>query len=127
MEWVYPILLWANSTLGLMSFYVTGTRNQKGRSCLTVSRLPELPVLNPRRLSPQQLAGAEAIYNRFKDKEFKQPNLADCDQTRKELDEALLGELLGHSQHVLDRLAIIRQQWCNEPHLRSKRREAGAN
>lgn len=127
MEWVYPVLLWCNSTLGLMAFYITGTRNQRGRSCLTVSRLPELPVLDPRQLSPSKLADAEAIYNRLKDKEFKQPNLADCDPTRKELDEALLGELLGHSQSVLDRLAIIREQWCNEPHLRSRRRESGAN
>ena len=128
MEWVYPVLLWCNSTLGLMAFYITGTRNQKGRSSLTVSRLPELPVLDPRRLSSRQLADAEAIYNRLKDKEFKQPNLADTDPTRQELDEALLGELLGHPQPVLDRLAVIREQWCSEPHLRSgRRRRTGAN
>lgn len=123
MEWVYPVLLWANSTLGLMSFYITGTRNQKGRSCLTVSRLPELPVLDPRQLSPQQLAASEDIFNRIKDKKFMQANMADQDPTRRELDETLLCELLGHPPpKVLDRLEVIREQWCNEPHLHSGRR-----
>ena len=123
MEWVYPILLWANSTLGLMSFYITGTRNQKGRSNLTVSRLPELLVLDPRKLSPEQLKTAKEIFNRLKDKEFMQANIADYDPTRQELDKALLCELLGHSQEILDRLEIIRSQWCNEPHLYSRRRD----
>ena len=122
MEWVYPVLLWANSTLGLMSFYITGTRNQKGRSCLTVSRLPELPVLDPRQLSRQQLAASEDIFNRIKGREFQQANMADQDPTRRELDKILLCELLGHPQKVLDRLEIIREQWCNEPHLHSGRR-----
>lgn len=124
MEWVYPVLLWANSTLGLMSFYITGTRNQKGRSRLTVSRLPELPVLDPRQLSRQQLAASEDIFNRLKDKEFQQANMADQDPTRRELDETLLCELLGHPPpKVLDRLEVIREQWCNEPHLHSGRRD----
>ena len=123
MEWVYPVLLWANSTLGLMSFYITGTRNQQGRSCLTVSRLPELPVLDPRQLSLQQLALSEDIFNRIKDREFQQANMADQDPTRQELDKILLCELLGHPPpQVLDRLEIIREQWCNEPHLHSGRR-----
>ena len=123
MEWVYPVLLWANSTLGLMSFYITGTRNQKGRSSITVSRLPELLVLDPRKLSREQLSKAKEIYNRLKDKEFMPANMADCDPTRQELDKALICELLGHSQEVLDRLEIVREQWCNEPHLYSKRRD----
>ena len=123
MEWAYPVLLWCNSTLGMMAFYITGTRNQKGRSCLTVSRLREIPVLDPRRLSVQQIADAEALYDRFKDKQFKRSNLADIDPARIELDEALLGELLGHPQPVLDRLAVIRRQWCEEPHLRSGARD----
>lgn len=116
------MLLWANSTLGLMSFYITGTRNQKGRSCLTVSRLPELPVLDPRQLSRQQLAASEDIFNRLKDREFMQANMADQDPTRQELDKILLCDLLGHPQKVLDRLEIIREQWCSEPHLHSGRR-----
>ena len=122
MEWVYPVLLWANSTLGLMSFYITGTRNQKGRSSITVSRLPELLVLDPRKLSEEQLSKAENIFKQLKDKEFMAANMADRDPTRQELDKAIICELLGHPKEVLERLEIIREQWCNEPHLHSKKR-----
>jgi len=119
MEWVYPVLLWSNSTLGLMSFYIQGTRNQKGRSRLTISRLPELLVLDPRQLTDRQLRLAEKIFNRFKNKEFQPANMADRDSIRQELDEALLSELLGHDKTVMKELETARSQWCNEPHLRS--------
>jgi len=122
MNWVYPVLLWANSTLGLMTFFIQGTRNQKGRSRLTVSRLPSLLVLDPRQLTGQQLRLAEEIFNRFKIKEFRPANMADQDLTRQELDEVLLIELLGHNQSVVKELEIARNQWCNEPHLHSGRR-----
>jgi len=78
-----------------------------------------LLVLDPRQLSETQLETAKAIFDRFETKEFKPANLADKDPVRQELDEAMLCELLGHGQSVLDELDTIRAQWCNEPHLRS--------
>jgi len=122
MEWVYPVLLWANSTLGLMSFYIQGTRNQQGRSRLTISRLPELLVLDPRQLTDRQLRLAEKIFNRFENKTFKPANMADRDPIRQKLDKALLSELLGHDQSVMEELKTARNQWCNEPHLHSSKR-----
>ena len=123
MEWVYPVLLWSNSTLGLMAFYITGTRNQKGRSSITLSRLPELLVLDPRKLSEEQLSKAENIFKRLKDKEFMPANMSDRDPTRQELDKAVICELLGYPKEVLERLEILREQWCNEPHLYSQQRQ----
>ncbi len=122
MNWVYPVLLWANSTLGLMTFFIQGTRNQKGRSNLTISRLPKLLVLDPRQLTDQQLRLAKDIYHRFENKTFKPANMADQDPVRQKLDEALLSELVGHDQSVMEELETARNQWCNEPHLRSGNR-----
>lgn len=112
------MVLWANTTLGLMSFYITGSRTQAGRSRITISRLPELPVLDVRELDPQQLRLAETIFDRFRGREFMPANQAHQDQARHALDQAVLAELLKFDQDVLDRVAILRDQWCREPHLR---------
>ena len=117
-EWIYPVVLWANTTFGLMSFYLTGTRTQKRRSTLTVTRLEELPVLDPRYLNSDQLRMAETIFNRFRGREFMPANMVYQDLTRRDLDEAVLTQLLGFDQEVLDRVKVVRDRWCREPHLR---------
>ena len=117
MEWVYPVVLWANTTLGLMSFYFTGTRTQKRRSNLTITRLRELPVIDPRLLSPNQLKLAETIFHRFQGREFMPANMASQDLTRRHLDQAVLIELLELDLEVMYRVDVIRDQWCREPHL----------
>ena len=117
-EWIYPMVLWANTTLGLMIFYITGSRTQAGRSRLTISRLPELPVLDVRKLNPHQLRLAETIFGRFRHREFMPANQAHQDQARHALDQSVLTELLNLDQEVLERVAILRDQWSREPHLR---------
>ena len=116
-EWLYPVVLWANSTLGLMSYYIIGTRTQKRRSTITISRLPELPVLDVRRLSPDQLSLAKTIFHRFQGREFMPANMANQDLTRQDFDQAVLIELLELDLEVLKRVEVIRDQWCREPHL----------
>ena len=54
-RWEIPRLLWANSTLGLLSFWWIGARQQQGRAILTISKLPALTVLDPRNLTAVQL------------------------------------------------------------------------
>ena len=100
-----------------MGFYIIGTRNQQGRSRLTISRLPELPVLDVRQLRPEQLSLAEAIFHRFQGREFMPANMANQDLTRQDLDQAVLIELLELDLEALKRVEIIRDQWCHEPHL----------
>ena len=118
MEWVYPVLLWCNTTLGLMSFYFTGTRTQKRRSNITITRLQYLPVLDAKQLSLDQLSMAKTIFSRFQHREFMPANMANQDLTRQALDQAVLIDLLQLDLEVLERVAIIRDRWCQEPHLR---------
>ena len=117
MDWVYPVLLWANTTLGLMSFYLLGSRTQAGRSRITITRLPELLTLDVRALNPDQLSMAEAIFFRFQHRDFMPANMAYQDLTRQALDQAVLVDLLGLDGPLLERVAVIRDQWCREPHL----------
>lgn len=109
------MLLWANSTLGMILFWFIGSRQQTGRSNLTITRLPDLSVLDPRELSEKQIQEAEKIFEEFRDREFLPANEAYRDKTRKELDEAVLVRLLGLDSTVLEWLDVLRDQWCREP------------
>ena len=114
-EWTTPLVLWSNTTLGLLAFWWVGTRQQQGRACLTITQLPRLTVLDPRSLSQEQLAQAEAIFERFKEKEFLPANEAYRDDARQALDRAILIDLLHLPEAALEPLAILRDQWCAEP------------
>ena len=115
LEWVYPVLLWANTTIGLILFWVMGSRQHSGRASLSISRLPELPVLDPRKLNVEQLGQAETIFEEFKNREFLPANEAYRDLTRQDLDVAVLIRLLGLDNDVLEWLDVLRDQWCREP------------
>ena len=113
-----PLLLWANSTLGLLLFWWMGSRQQSGRAILTISALPNLPVLDPRKLKDRQLDHCHAIFDDLKDREFLPANEAWRDETRKALDRELLFGITSVLQ--LDRgleegLDLLRKQWCAEP------------
>ena len=114
-EWTIPLILWSNTTLGLLAFWWIGTRQQQGRARITITQLPRLTVLDPRTLSEDQLAQATTIFERFKEREFLPANEAYRDAVRQDLDRAVLAELLRLPEGVLESLAILRNQWCAEP------------
>ncbi len=117
-KWTLPLVLWANTTLGLLAFWWIGSRQQQGRARLTITQLPGLTVLDPRHLSEEQIAQAEAIFERFKEAEFLPANEAYRDDTRKALDRAVLVDLLRLPESTLEPLSILRDQWCAEPSVR---------
>ncbi len=113
-----PLLLWANSTLGLILFWWHGTRQQQGRACITVTKLPGLPVLDPRTLTQGQVARCRAIFDDLKDREFLPANEAYRDETRKALDRELLfgiTSVLQLDPGLEEGLDLLRKQWCAEP------------
>ena len=107
--------LWMNSTLGLIAFWWLGTRQQQGRSVLTISRLPDLPMVNFQDISAEQLKRGEAVFDDLSDQDFRAAHEAHKDLTRQELDRALLIDVLGLSDDLLEPLAVVREQWCSEP------------
>ena len=115
-RWAAAVLLWANTTLGLISFWWAGTRQQQGRSNLTVLRLPELATLDPRALTDEQLSAAADIFDRLAAQRLLPANEAWRDEARQELDRVVLADLLGlDAAEVMPALAVLRYQWCLEP------------
>jgi len=113
-----PLLLWANSTPGLILFWWHGTRQQQGRACITVTKLSGLPVLDPRTLTEDQLDHCRAIFDQLKDQDFLPANEAYRDKTRKALDRELLfgiASVLRLDPGSEEGLDLLRKQWCAEP------------
>ena len=109
------LALWANTTPGLISFWWVASRQQQGRANLTISQLPRLTALDVRTLDDGQLAEAERIFAEFAGREFLPANEAYRDETRQALDRAVLCGLLGLPDAILEPLAALRLQWCEEP------------
>ena len=109
------VVLCANSTLGLMAFWWVGMRQQQGRACITITTLPDLPVLDVRSLAEPQIARAKKHFEEFRCRRFLPANEAYRDETRMELDRAVLVDLFGLPETVLEAFSVIRNQWCAEP------------
>ena len=120
------LALWMNTTPGLISFWVTGSRQQKRRALVTVTRQRLIPVYDPRTLTDRQLHQAARLYEELKsDLTFLPANQAHQDPARQRLDESVLCDLLRLHTHpqvpsrraFLDALGVLRQAWCGEPHI----------
>ena len=113
-----PLLLWCNSTLGLLMHWWRGAKQQSGRSIITVSVTSELIVLDPHALTEEQVEHCRDIYSRFKGRKFLPANEAYRDDARQELDRELLfgtSSVLKLDPDLEDSLNLLRRQWCAEP------------
>ena len=109
-----PILLWSNTTLGLMLFWWFGSRQQQGRARLKITVWPDLLTLDVRELTIKQLQNFNDLFDEFKDLHFLPANEAYRDITRHRLDAKVLS-ILGLSKRRIDAFDLIRMKWCAEP------------
>ena len=114
-DWEKSIVLWANTTLGLMSFWWKGSRQHQGRASTTLTRLPQWRVLDPRALTETQMKEASIIFREFRQRPLLPANEAYRDPVRADLDRAVLTRLLGLPDECEESLRLLRDQWCAEP------------
>ena len=117
-----PIVLWMNTTLGLISHWFTETRQQIGRSRLSVLLLPSLATIDVRQMSKSQLELSQKIFDKFSEVEFRRANEAWKDEGRQALDKAVLVDLLNQPPDVLESLDLLRTKWCSEPSVHGGKR-----
>lgn len=118
------MLIWLNSTPGLIVRWAHGQTTQHGRARLQIGDIADMPV-------PDFAADSEAAETarRIADAEFenlralklKQVALAAPDKARHKIDDVALRMLGIHDQPVLDALHTIRRQWCAEPSVNGLR------
>lgn len=110
-----PIVLWANSTIGLMTFWWNGSRQQGGRARLSIKKFPFFPVLDGRKLSLEKQQKIDKFFEEIRSQDLLPANEAFCDPVRQRIDRFLLIEILELPDEVLASLDLIRMKWCCEP------------
>ena len=119
--------VWANSTLGLLSYWWNSSRQQSGRGRMTRQLIPLLPVLDFRALSDAQLAAAESIFNEFRNLDLQPAYLADADPNRALLDWRVVCDLMRFDEDTYRSVRLLSAKWCAEPSVHGgKRRPRGA-
>ena len=111
----YAFSVWCNSTLGLVLHWWHANRQQSGRGRTTIKAAQSLLLLDFRALSDAQLATAQAIFDKFRDKELKPAYLADADPNRALLDRRVVCDLLGFDQDTYHAVRLLAAKWCAEP------------
>ncbi len=124
----YAFSVWGNSTLGLLFYWWHSSRQQSSKAGMTIRSAESLPILDFRSLSDEQLAKAEAVFQEFRDKEFKPAYLADADPNRALLDRRVVCDLLGFDEATYRAVRRLAAKWCAEPSVHGgKPRPIGSN
>lgn len=114
-RWESALTLWANSSLGLMTLWWFGSKQHSGRSIITVTKLPSVPVLDTRALTDGQLETCESAFNDFAGRSMLPASESHRDEVRQDLDEFVLSEICAAPESWRNDFAVLRSQWCAEP------------
>ena len=116
------LCVWLNSTLGIASYWLESNRNQDGRGGLTVTAIPDIPVMDVTKLSVTQLDAAVKIFDDLQERTLLPANEAWRDDVRQELDRRVFNEVLGLDERAVEQLDILRRQWCSEATVTSTKK-----
>ena len=117
----YVWMLWSNSTLGLLCYWMHCNKRYSGRGAIRLTLLRSMPTLDVRQLDQAALQNAERIFEEMKYKKMLPFNQMSEDVVRQELDQRLLSEVLGISEEthpeVHTGLHRLRERLCAEPSI----------
>ena len=114
-EWEKALALWLNSSLGILTLLAHRTSTRGGWVALKKADLEELPVLDPRALTPAQLQALSELFDEIAGMEFRRlPAMAEC-PARGTLDDGL-SAILG-----LPGLSALRRMLATEPVVSNRR------
>jgi hypothetical protein len=114
------LVLWGNSSLGLLLHWWHANKQQSGRGRTVVSAIGSLPVLDVTKLSKKALAKTVTIFDEMKHKELRPVNEIAQDTVRAEIDMRLATEVLGFPTELAapdGPLALLRQKLALEPSI----------
>ena len=118
------LVLWGNSTLGLLMYWWHSSKQQRRRGSIPKSALQSLPVLDVTALSPTQLASATRIFDQTCQLPLKPLHELDIDDNRKLIDRRFYREVLNLPAAILadgGPLDILRHKLSREPSIRGSK------
>jgi hypothetical protein len=118
------LVLWGNTSLGLLLHWWHANKQQRGRGNIGKEALQSLPVLNVTALSASQLDAAVRLFDAMSAKELLPFHEIDRDPVRRELDEKFAQDVLGLPKSfyaVGGPLDLLRMKLAQEPSIRGSK------
>jgi hypothetical protein len=115
------LVLWGNTSLGLLLHWWHANKQQSGRGNIGVTALESLPIFDVTSLSKKQLKKASKIFDEFAERELRPFFEIGKDQVRQELDKKFFSEVLGFEDYILQPggpLELLRNKLAEEPSIR---------
>ena len=111
------LVLWFNSTLGMLLHANHANRSQLGRGMGNKTMLRTLPVLDVHKLTDDQLQAAHNIFLEMRDTAFEPFFKCAVDPARIEMDERIVRDVLGLDPSASASVADLRELLAQEPSI----------
>ena len=118
------LVLWGNTSLGLLLYWWHSNKQQPGRGIIGISMLETLPVLDVTALEPKLLAETVKLFDAMSEQPLLPLHEIDSDPVRKELDEAFARDVLRLPEPILTSggpLELLRMKLSREPSIRGSK------
>ncbi|MEX1187515.1 MAG: hypothetical protein WEA80_13090 [Gemmatimonadaceae bacterium] len=115
------LVLWGNTSLGLLLHWWHANKQQSGRGSIGVSALETLPTLNVKALDPKCLTRAASLFDALSAEDLLPLHEIDRDPARRQLDDRFALDVLGLSGEVVASggpLELLRLKLSREPSIR---------
>ena len=118
--------VWMNTTMGMVTQWALSSHIQKGLGSLTKSHLENMPTLNVKALTEDQMHEMDRIFTETRDRPFLAANESWRDPMRIELDQKVITKVLNMDVEATQAVQHIRDQWCLEPTVQGNKGSARA-
>jgi hypothetical protein len=118
------LVLWANTSFGLLLHWWHANKQQVGRGNIGKSALQGLPVLDVTALKPNQLAEAVKLFDAMSGRHLLPLHEVDKDPVRWELDEKFARDVLDLAAPIYisgGPIELLRMKLSREPSIRGRK------
>jgi len=118
------LVLWANTSLGMLLRWWHSNKQQSGRGNIGKTSLQDMPILNVNALKPAQLSKAAELFEAMSAKPLLPLHEIDKDTVRQELDERFGREVLGLPAALFASggpIETLRMKLAQEPSIRGNK------
>jgi hypothetical protein len=115
------LVLWANTSLGLLQYWWHANKATSGRGTIAKSALHDLSVLDVTALTPEQVAEAAKLFDELSSEPLLPFNEIDQDAARQELDQKFGRRVLGLAESIFVALELLRKKLAQEPSIRGQK------
>jgi hypothetical protein len=114
------LVLWANTSMGLLLHWWHANKQQPGRGSIGKSALHGLPILDVTALRPEQLREAVKQFDAMSGLHLMPLHAIDKDPVRRDLDNAFARGVLGLPERIIEEcgpLELLRMKLAREPSI----------